>query len=88
MTAAMQSLIHRQKRAALHPRRRQLLTVIENQGGVWKTGDVARLYRANGWGCCRTTTRGDLQFLARHGFLIEDGPDHDRIYRLNLGGRP
>jgi hypothetical protein len=39
-----------------------------------------RLYRANGWGCNRSTARGDLQFLARQGFLTEHGPDNDRWY--------
>lgn len=87
MTAVMKALVHRQKRDTLHSRRRQLLAVIEEQGGVWKTGDVVRLYRENGWGCCRSTARGDLQLLARQGFLIEQGPDNERTYRL-AGGRP
>lgn len=88
MSAAMKALVYRQKTAVLHPRRAQLLAVIGEQGGVWKTGDVMRLYRDRGWGCCRSTARGDLQYLARHGFLIEEGPDNDRTYRLNHGGRP
>jgi len=85
MSAAMKALVRRQKHDALHLRRRQLLTVMEEQGGVWKTGDVACLYRERGWGCCRSTARGDLQFLARHGFLTEYGPDNDRAYRVAGG---
>jgi hypothetical protein len=83
----MAALVDRQRRDALHPRRAQLLTVIEEQGGVWKTGDVMCLYRQNGWGVCRTTARKDAQHLARHGFLIEHGPENDRSYRAVGGGR-
>jgi len=83
----MKALVHRQKRDTLHPRRRQLLAVIEEQGGGWKTSQVMRLYRQRGWGCCRSTARGDMQLLARQGFLTEHGPDNERTYRL-AGGRP
>ncbi|WP_069769732.1 hypothetical protein [Streptomyces sp. LUP30] len=87
MSTAMKALVHRQKQAVLHRRRRQLLSVIEEQGGVWKTGDVMRLYRENGWGCCRSTARGDLQVLARQGFLVEHGMVNDRRYVIAGGGR-
>ncbi|MEH0586165.1 hypothetical protein QA942_19590 [Streptomyces sp. B21-106] len=80
MTAAMKALVSRQKQAVLHRRRAQLLAVIEAEGGVWKTGDVMRLYQANGWGCCRSTARGDLQYLARHGYLTEHGLNDGRWY--------
>lgn len=80
MTTAMKSLVTRQRRDALNARRRNLLDTIRAEGGVWRTGDVVRVYRANGWGCCRSTARHDLAFLARHGFLVEHGPENDRRY--------
>ena len=80
MTTAMKSLVTRQRRDALNQRRRNLLDTIRAQGGVWRTGDVVRVYRANGWGCCRSTARHDLAFLARHGLLVEHGPENDRRY--------
>lgn len=86
MTAVMRALVHRQRTAALNQRRRNLLAAITEHGGTWKTGDVVRLYRHTGWGCCRSTARGDLQFLARHGLLIEHGAYNDRWYTL-AGGR-
>jgi hypothetical protein len=76
----MKSLVTRQRRDALNQRRRNLLDTIRAQGGVWRTGDVVRVYRANGWGCCRSTARHDLAFLARHGLLVEHGPENDRRY--------
>ena len=85
MSAAMKTLVSRQQTAVLNQRRRNLLTVIREQGGVWRTGDVVRLYRAQGWGCCRSTARGDLQYLARQGFLVEHGPEDGRWY--TAGGR-
>ncbi|MFJ4624292.1 hypothetical protein [Streptomyces sp. NPDC088812] len=86
MTAAMKDLVHRQRQAALNQRRRNLLTAMQAQPGPWRTGDIVRLYRDRGWGCCRSTARGDLQFLARHGFLAERGPDNDRWYTPLMGG--
>jgi hypothetical protein len=66
--------------ATQNDRRCNLLAVIREQGGVWRTGDVVRLYQQRGWGCCRSTARGDLHLLARHGFLTEHGLNHDRSY--------
>ena len=83
----MAALVRRQRAAVLNTRRHNLLTAIQAEGGVWKTGDVMRLYRANGWGCCRTTARGDLQYLARHGLLREHGLADTRWYDLP-GGAP
>jgi hypothetical protein len=71
--------------ATQNDRRCNLLAVIREQGGVWRTGDVVRLYQQRGWGCCRSTARGDLRLLARHGFLAEHGADNDRRYRA-VGG--
>jgi Fe2+ or Zn2+ uptake regulation protein len=76
----MRELVARQQRDGLNARRRNLLDTITARGGVWKAGDVMRLYRANGWGCCRSTARHDLQFLARQGLLVEHGADNDRRY--------
>lgn len=81
----MAALVTRQKRAVLHPRRARLLAVIETDGGVWRTGEVMRLYRANGWGCNRSTARADLQWLARHGYLREHGLSDTRWYDLPGG---
>lgn len=83
----MATLVRRQRAAVLNQRRRNLLAVVEAEGGVWKTGDVVRLYRDTGWGCCRTTARGDLQYLARWGLLREHGPSEDRWYDLAGGAR-
>jgi hypothetical protein len=80
VTTAMKSLVSRQRRDVLNRRRRNLLDTIRDEGGVWRTGDVVRVYRANGWGCCRSTARHDLAFLARHGLLVEHGADNDRRY--------
>jgi hypothetical protein len=74
--------------ATQNDRRCHLLAEIRRRSGAWRTGDVVRLYRANGWGCCRSTARGDLQFLARHGFLAEHGPENDRWYTAVTGGQP
>jgi hypothetical protein len=71
--------------ATQNDRRNMLLNVIREQGGEWRTGDVVRLYRERGWGCCRSTARHDLRLLARHGFLAEDGANNDRRYRA-VGG--
>lgn len=81
----MASLVQRQRHDVLNDRRRNLLDTIQAQGAVWRTGDVVRLYRANGWGCCRSTARGDLQYLTRRGLLTEHGPTEDRWY--TAGGR-
>lgn len=80
MSAAMKALVARQQAANLNPRRHNLITTIRTQGGVWRAGDVMSLYRANGWGCNRSTARYDLQYLARHGLLVEHGPENDRWY--------
>lgn len=80
MTTVMRSLVTRQQRDALNTRRRNLYDTIRTQGGVWRTGDVVRLYQANGWGCNRSTARGDLQFLERRGLLAGHGADNDRRY--------
>jgi len=76
----MKQLVARQQRDGLNARRRNLLDTIREHGGVWRTGDVVRVYRANGWGCCRSTARHDLAFLARQGLLVEHGPENDRRY--------
>ena len=83
----MKELITRQRRDGLNARRRHLLTVIEERGGVWKAGAVMRLYRADGWGCQRSTARHDLQFLARQGFLREHGLDNGRWYDVAVATR-
>lgn len=51
----MKALVARQRAANLNPRRHNLITTIRTQGGVWRAGDVMSLYRANGWGCNRST---------------------------------
>ena len=76
----MAALVARQRRDMLNTRRRNLLDAIRKQGGVWKSGDVFRLYRANAWGCCWSTARHDLQYLTRRGLLAEHGPVQDRWY--------
>ncbi|HEY6115213.1 MAG TPA: hypothetical protein VI172_04570 [Candidatus Dormibacteraeota bacterium] len=80
MSTAMKALVTRQRRDLLNVRRRNLLDAIRAEGGMWRTGDVVRLYRANGWGCCRSTARGDLQYLTRRGLLAEHGPEDARWY--------
>lgn len=83
----MAALVDRQRVSVENQRRQNLLTVLREDGGVWKTGEVARLYRERGWGVCRTTARKDLQHLARRGLLVEYGPDNDRSYRAVGGGQ-
>jgi hypothetical protein len=77
----MAALVARQRRDMLNTRRRNLLTVIRIERGVWRTGDVVRLYRDTGWGCNRATARHDLQFLARQGLLVEHRLNDDRWYK-------
>ena len=71
-------------------RRKRLLQVIHRQPGQYRTGEVMRLCRDNGWGPSRATARGDLQYLARQGLIAEHGAAHDRFYTLNTrkDGRP
>ena len=82
----MRVLVDRQRVSVENTRRQRLLAVLR-EGGVWKTGEVARLYREKGWGVCRTTARKDLQHLKRRGLLVEYGPDNDRSYRAVAGGQ-
>lgn len=63
-------------------RRHRLLNAISAQPCEVRTGEVMALYRAHGWGPSRTTARRDLQYLARHGQLVEHGPEDDRWYTL------
>lgn len=72
--------------SALKDRRHRLLTVLRQQDGPIRTGDVMRLYRQQGWGPSRTTARRDLQFLARRGLLVEHGPLSDRRYMMTRRG--
>ncbi|NUQ95336.1 MAG: hypothetical protein HOY79_01800 [Streptomyces sp.] len=65
-------------------RRARLLDDIRQRPREVRTGEVMRLYRANGWGPSRATARHDLQYFARRGVLIEHGPEDDRHYTLNL----
>jgi hypothetical protein len=64
-------------------RRRRLLAEIRTLGGAWPTGRAHALYRALGYGPNRRTAKTDLQYWARRGVLIADGPDNGRTYRLN-----
>lgn len=68
-------------------RRRRLLAEIRTLGGMWPTGRAHQLYQALGYGPNRRTAKLDLRYWARQGFLIEQGPDNERAYRL-AGGRP
>ncbi|MEV6180140.1 hypothetical protein [Streptomyces sp. NPDC052015] len=75
--------------ATRNQRRCRLLAEMRRDVREWRTGDVVRLYRANGWGCCRSTARHDLAFLARDGYLTEHGTKDDRRYTVTTtGGRP
>jgi hypothetical protein len=64
------------------PRRLSLLAEIRRIGGEITSGQAHRFYRATGWGPCRATARGDLQYYARRGVLVQRGPDNGRLYEL------
>ncbi|MEU9670338.1 hypothetical protein AB0E25_33150 [Streptomyces bobili] len=68
--------------ATRNDRRCRLLDVMRYGQREWRTGDVRRLYQERGWGCCRSTARHDLAFLARDGYLTEHGPENDRRYTV------
>ncbi|WP_225825666.1 hypothetical protein [Streptomyces naphthomycinicus] len=71
-------------------RRKRLIRTMRRQPGQYRTGEVMRLYRENGWGPSRATARADLQYLARQGVLAEHGFSNCRFYTLNTrkDGRP
>jgi hypothetical protein len=83
----MKVLVDRQRVSVENQRHQNLLTVLREDGGVWKTGEVARLYRERGWGVCRTTARKDLQHLTRRGFVQEHGAQNNRRYVAVGGGQ-
>ncbi|MGW3110522.1 hypothetical protein [Streptomyces sp. NPDC001091] len=64
-------------------RRQELLDAIRAAPGDWTTGQVNRLYVANGWDCNRSAARADLRRLTADGLLTEHGPENERVYRLN-----
>jgi DeoR/GlpR family transcriptional regulator of sugar metabolism len=68
-------------------RRARLLDAIRSEPREYRTREVMDLYRANGWGPSRTTARRDLQYLARHGQLVDHGTDDNRFYTLRKDGR-
>ena len=72
--------------ATRNDRRCRLLDAMRRDLREWRTGDVMRLYRDRGWGCCRSTARHDLAFLARDGYLTEHGPENDRWYTVTGKG--
>ncbi|WP_406157687.1 hypothetical protein [Streptomyces canus] len=69
-------------------RRRELLEAIRAAPGDWTTGQVRKLYEANGWGPNRSVARADLRHLTEDGLLLEIGAENARSYRLNAARDP
>lgn len=65
----------------LTARQAWLLEAVRGQGGRWSTGRADQLYRSSrGAAEQRSVSRRDLKVLARHGLLMECGPENGRYY--------
>lgn len=64
----------------LNFRRSQLLAKILKEGGRWTTVLAFNWYRDEELATQRSTARGDLNFLADHGYLLRVDDQNDRYF--------